>query len=381
MTRLEEIEARKVEIKSEVESTEEVEKLDELNEEVDALNEEAQQITEAEEQNEVAETLEEKPEVKAQAKEVSMEIKKEENVMEMRNTKEYINAYAEYIKSGKDEEVRTLLSENVDGGTIAVPDFVLDEVKTAWDKNDLLSLVRRTNVKGNLKVQFEISGSDAVIHTEGAYAVDEEELIEGIVELSPVSIKKWISISDEVMDLRGEEFLRYIYDELTYRIAKKAADTLISKITALSGTASSSAPAVGIITKAPAMDTVAEAVANLSDDATNPTIVMNKLTYSAFKSVQYNNNYGADPFEGLRVVFNNSLPAYGTASTNDIYMIVGDFGYGAIANFPNGEGIDIKFDELSRKKEDLVEILGREYVALGVVANKAFVQVKKPAQI
>ena len=380
MTRLEEIEARKVEIREEVETTEEVEKLEELNEEVDALTEEEKQITESQEQEEVAESLEEQPEVKAMAKEVSMEVKKEENNMEMRNTKEYIDAYAEYIKSGKDDEVRSLLTENV-SGTIAVPEFVLDEVKTAWDNNELLSLVRRTNVKGNLKVQFEISGSDAVVHTEGAYAVDEEELVEGIVELTPVSIKKWISISDEVMDLRGEEFLRYIYDELTYRIAKKAADELIGKIATLTSSASTNAPAVGVITKAPAMDTVAEAIANLSDDASNPTIVMNKLTYSAFKAVQYANGYGADPFEGLRVVFNNSLPAYSTASTNDVYMIVGDFGYGAIANFPNGEGIEIKFDELSRKKEDLVEILGREYVGLGVVANKAFTQVKKPAAI
>lgn len=380
MSRLEEIEARKVEIKSEVETTEEVEKLEELNEEVDALNEEAQQITEAEEQNEVAESLEEQPEVKAKATEVSMEVKKEEKVMEMRNTKEYIDAYAEYIKTEKDDEIRSLLTENV-SGSIAVPDFVLDEVKTAWDKNELLSKVRKTNVKGNLRVQFEISGTDAVVHTEGAYAVEEEELVEGIVELQPVSIKKWISISDEVMDLRGEAFLRYIYDELTYRIAKKAADLLISKITALSGSASSSAPSVGIITKAPAMDTIAAAVANLSDEATNPTIVMNKLTYAEFKAIQYSNYYGVDPFEGLTVIFNNSLPAYSAANTNDIYMIVGDFNEGAIANFPAGEGIEIKVDEMSRKKEDLVEILGREFIALGVVADKAFVQVKKPASI
>jgi len=380
MTRLEEIEARKVEIREEVESTEEVEKLDELNKEVDALNEEAEQITETQEEEVVAESLEEQPEVKAMAKEVSIEEKKEDFNMETRNTKEYIDAYAEYIKSGKDDEVRSLLTENV-SGTIAVPEFVLDEVKTAWDNNELLSLVRRTNVKGNLKVQFEISGSDAVVHTEGAYAVSEEELVEGIVELEPVSIKKWISISDEVMDLRGEAFLRYIYNELTYRIAKKAADELIGKITTLTDTASSSAPAVGVITKAPAMDTIATAIANLSDEATNPVIVMNKLTYAAFKTVQYANSYGVDPFEGLKVVFNNTLPAYSAASTNDIYMIVGDFGEGAIANFPAGEGIEIKVDELSRKKEDLVEILGREFVALGVVANKAFVQVKKPSGV
>ena len=379
MTRLEEIEERKLELRDEINGLEDLDKVEELEKEVDALNEEAEQINEIQEQEEVAETLE-KPEVKARAKEVSMEIKKEENKMETRNTKEYIDAYAEYIKTGKDEEVRALLTENV-SGSIAVPEFVLDEVKTAWDKNELLSLVRKMNVRGNLKVQFEISGSDAVVHTEGAYAVDEEELVEGIVELVPASIKKWVSISDEVMDMRGEAFLRYIYDELTYRIAKKAADLLVAKITTLTTSASSSAPSIAKVTAAPAVGTIATAIGNLSDEAANPTIVMNKLTYAAFKNAAYANGYGVDPFEGLKVVFNNSLPAYSAASANACYCIVGDFGHGAIANFPNGEDIEIKLDTLSKKKEDLVEILGREYIGLGVVADKAFVQVCKPASV
>ncbi len=377
MTRLEEIEERKLEIAEEVKSVEDLDKVEELNKEVDALNEEEAQITETQEQEEVAETLEE-PEVKAMAKEVSMELKKEEIKMETRNTKEYIDAFAEYIKTG---EERALLTENATNGTIAVPDFVLDEVKTAWDNNELLSLVRKTNVKGNLKVQFEISGSDAVVHTEGGSAVAEEELIEGIVELQPVSIKKWVSISDEVYDMRGEAFLRYIYDELTYRIAKKAADLLVAEIKDLDTTATSSAPSVGQVTAEPAVGTIAEAIGHLSDEAANPTIVMNKLTWAAFKAAAYANGYGVDPFEGLKVVFNNSLKAYSAASTGEVYAIVGDFGHGAIANFPNGEDIDIKLDTMSRKKEDLIEILGREFIGLGVVADKAFVQIAKPETI
>ena len=59
------------------------------------------------------------------------------------------------------------------------------------------------------------------------------------------------------------------------------------------------------------------------------------------------------------------------------YAIVGDLGQGAIANFPNGEGIDFKFDELSKKKEDLIEVLGREYVGIGVVAPDAFCKLTK----
>ena len=380
MERLEEIKERKLELRDEIEGLDDLDKVEELEKEVDALNEEEEQINEVQEEEEVAEALENN-DVEAKSKLVSIEKKEVEIKMETRNSKEYIDAYAEYVKTGRDEEVRALLTENVDGGTIAVPDFVLDEVKTAWDNNELLSLVRRMNVRGNLKVQFEISGTAAAVHTEGAYAVDEEELVEGIAELTPLSIKKWVSISDEVYDMRGEEFLRYIYDELTYRIAKKAADLLVAKIVALDTTATSSAPSIAKVTAAPAVGTIASAIANLSDEAANPTIVMNKLTWAAFKTAQYANGYGVDPFEGLRVVFNNTLPAYSAANANACYAIVGDFGHGAIANFPNGEDIEIKLDTLSKKKEDLIEILGREYIGLGVVADKAFVQVCKPASV
>ena len=36
---------------------------------------------------------------------------------------------------------------------------------------------------------------------------------------------------------------------------------------------------------------------------------------------------------------------------------------------------------MSRKKEDLIEILGREFIGLGVVADKAFVQITKPETV
>lgn len=377
MDRLKEIETRKAEIRSELETIDEVEKVEELNQEVDALNEEETEIKERQDREETAKELEKDS---SEAREVSIE--REERKMdtkEIRNSAKYVNAYAEYIKTGKDEELRTLLTENVNNGTIAVPDFVYDTVKTAWDKNDIMSLVSKSELKGNLKIQFEISGTDAVIHTEGSGAVTEEVLIEGIVTIVPANIKKWISISDEVMELRGEAFLNYIYSELTYRITKKAADQLVSLIAALPATATATSVSANKVNKAPEAVTIATAIANLSDEAANPVIIMNKLTYANFKAVQYANNYGVDVFEGIDVKFNNSLPAYDTASANDVYAIVGDLGHGALANFPNGiETVDFKFDELSRKKEDLVEILGKEYVGLGLVADKAFALLTKP---
>ena len=317
---------------------------------------------------------------KKQTKEV--EAREEIKTMEFRNTPEYINAYAEYIKSGDNAEVRALTSTNdttPNGtGTVAVPDVVYDIVKTAWNREGIMSRVRKAYLKGNLKVGFEISGSDAAIHAEGDVAVTEETLVLGTVNLVPKSIKKWISISDEVMDLRGEAFLEYIYDELAYRIAKKAADQVVASIEACGTVATTTCPRVPKhqATTA-ALGDIAQAMALLSDEAANPVVIMNKATWGTYKALQAGGNFGYDPFEGLEVVFNNSIASYAAATTGVTYAIVGDLDQGALANFPNGEEIDFKFDELSDMTKDLVRVLGREYVGIGVVANDAFVKITK----
>ena len=298
--------------------------------------------------------------------------------MEVRNSKEYVDAFAEYIKSGRDAECRALLTENVNGGTVPVPEFVYEIVKTAWEREGIMNLVRKSYLKGNLKVGFEISGDGAVIHTEGGNAISPENLVLGVVNLVPQSIKKVLQISDEVYGLRGEAFLRYVYDELAYRIAKKAADQIVALIEA-AGTAST-ATAVGVPALTAAtigQGTIASAMALLSDEAANPVVMMNKATWGAFKAVQYAGNFNVDIFEDLPVVFNNTIKAFSAASTGDTYAIVGDLGHGALANYPEGDGIEFKFDDLTLKKQDLIEVMGRQYVALGIVAPDSFVKIKK----
>ena len=385
MTRKEEIEARKVEIREEVESTDNLETIEKLNDEVEALNQEEEQIEEQEKNEEIAEEMEEKS---LSVKEVVKEEKKMENNKEFRNSKEYIDAYAEYIKTNDDKELRALITTGGyatgNSATVEVPDMVYDTVKTAWEREELMQHVRALPVKGNLKVQFEVSADGASVHQEGNGSVNEESLVLGVVTLTPVSIKKWISISDEVLDMRGEEFLNYIYDEITYRIAKKCADELVDKISKLPQSLSANGSGVydtvsaNKITSAPGIGVIAEAVANLSDEARDITIVMNKATYAAFKAAQYGANFPVDPFEGYRVVFNNTLPAYSSANNAAVYAIVGDFDFGALATYPEGEGISIKYDDTTLMTSDLVRILGRKYVGLGAVADKAFCLIAKP---
>lgn len=383
---LEELEERKAQIEEEENKVEEEVKEEVTEEPAEEVKEE---ITPEEERSLLKDTqnVESRSAENLELRSIERKEKMEEKV-EVRNSKEYIEAFANYIKTGEDKEVRALITTGGyatgNSATVEVPDMVYDIVKTAWEREDLMARVRNISVKGNLKVQFEVSGGAAVIHQEGNSAVTEESLVLGVVTLTPVSIKKWISLSDEVVDMRGEEFLRYIYDELTYRIAKKCADTLVGKIAALPASLTANSDGVydkvsaNKITKAPALGLIAEAIANLSDETRDITVVINKLTYANFKAAQYAAGYPVDPFEGATVVFNNSLPAYDSASATNVYAIVGDFNHGALANYPSGEGISMKFDDTTLMTSDLVRILGRRYVAVEPVADKSFTLIAKP---
>lgn len=379
---IEEVEARTSELASEVEGAEET-RMTEIKAELDALEERKAELKRI--AAEAKETREAVAEGKVAVEEIKEVITEERKMTdkEMINSVEYRDAFKKYIITGKDEECRKLLTENVATGNVPVPEVVYDIVKNAWDKEGIMALVKKTYIKGNLKVGFEISADGAVVHTEGADAPSEEKLALGVVNLIPASIKKWITVSDEVIDMDSGAFIQYIYDELTYQIAKKAADELIAKIEAC-GTVSTNTPSVDVAVpkvavSAIALDTIASAIAQLSDVAANPVIMMNKATWGAFKAVQAAGNYGYDPFEGLPVVFNNTITAYSAATTGVTFAIVGDLGEGAIANFPNGEDITIKYDDLSLAESDLVKLVGREYVGLGVVAPKAFVKITKAA--
>ena len=368
------IEARKAEMRTLIEQAADSAALDEIEAEKALIEERVAQIR-AEIETRKADMAEVIKGSETETIEKPVEERKMTDV-EIRSSKEYLDAFANYLKTGKADECRALLSTNATGGYVPVPTYVEDRIRTAWDRVELMGLVRKTYIKGNLNVGFELSADPALIHTEGSAANSEEALTFGIVELKPESIKKWIKISDEALDLSSEAFIDYIYDELTYRIAKKAQEELISKITACTASATSAAVGVGVVAGSPSLGVVAEAIGELSDEATNPVIVMNKGSWAKFKAAQYAGQYNVDPFEGCRVYFDNTLPTYSTTGTaGTAWALVGDFGVGAQANFPNGNEITIKYDDLSLAESDLVKIVGREFIALGAVADHAFTKI------
>ena len=373
---IQELEERKQAIVSEVEA--EGADLDALEAEAKSINAEleARKAEEAQKVETRAAVTEGAGEVVAEFKEEKREMKTNE---EIRASKEYIDAFAKYLINEDDRECRALLTVDA-SGSVPVPTIVDEIIRTAWEKDDILSRVKKTYIRGNLKVAFELSADGAYVHNEGTTAPTEESLALGIVTMIPKNIKKWIHVSDEAIAMGGEALVRYIYDELTYQILKKLSALVVADVKGATQVADADEASVAKITAAPALTTIATAFANLSDEASNPVIVMNKLTYANFVAAQAAGNFAFDPFMGLPVLFSSALDAYDSASANAVYAFVGDMS-GVQINYPEGDGIVLKYDDVTEAEKDMVKIVGRQYAAHALTACGRFCVIAKPSAV
>ena len=352
----EEIEKRAAEIAAETAEAD-AETIETLNEELNVIEERKLELNkEVEERKLAVEAV-----LEGEGKEI--EVITEERTMtnkEVRNTSEYIDAYAKFIKTGKDVECRALLTENVEGGTVPVPTFIENRLRQAWERDEIFNRVAKTFVRGNLKIGFEVSATDAEIHIEGdTENPKEEELILGTITLIPQMVKKWITFSDEVMALGSEEFLSYIYDELAYKIVQKAADIVVEKI--MDAPAESSADKVGVahIDGEVSAATIIDAMAALGDEARDLVFIADGATIASVQKAALDANFAYDPFQGLTVIKKSNVEG----------AIVGDLA-GVQANLPEGDAVRFKFDDLSLAEKDLVKVVGRLLAAIEVVGPK-----------
>ena len=376
---MQEIETRKAAILKEMEQ--DGADLDALKTEMEELRQNAEEIREAAKKAE-----ETRKAIASGAAGITMgETRKAEKtsrtVDEIRGSKEYVDAFARYLQSEDDRECRALLSENAaSGGQVPVPTLVDPIIKTAWEKNEILNRVNKTSFKGNLKSAFERAADPAYEHGEGTTAITEEDLTLGIVELKPKNIKKFVRVSDEVIATGGEALVSYVYKELAYQIIKLLAAKVVADISGASTSHSSSAVGIPKIEGSPDLSIVVTAEANLSDEAESVVVIINRLTAAAFHQAKVAGNFAVDPYDGLTVLYSSALPAYSSADDNAVWMIVGDLG-GEQVNYPEGEGIITKWDDLSEAEADMVKVHGRQFAAHGVTKPGMFVNVKKAAAV
>lgn len=327
--------------------------LEALNAEVDKLNERAAEIearanSEKELRAKVA-GLNVKP------VEIIEEKEERKEKMEKETRAQLVDALAEFIKGRATQEQRALLlSTNATNGTVKVSDIVDDFIWTDWDKSPILSRIRKVYVKGNYSVGYEASATGATKHTEGADAPTEETLTLGYIQFVAEYYKKWIRVSDTVLALKGQAFLDYLFDEFGHQLAVALENAVVAEIEA-----STLAAAV----TNPIDNTAAMAgFAALSDEATNPVVIISKTNYATIMNER--TTAGAkidDPFNGMEVLFNNTVTG----------MLVGDLD-GVVANFPEGEDFRFIVDETSLAERDLVKIVGKILAAIHLVRPNGF---------
>ena len=148
-------------------------------------------------------------------------------------------------------------------------------------------------------------------------------------------------------------------------IVKAEENAVVAKILAAPQTADATHPAVAKTgAAAGAINDFVAARALLSSAAEDLVIICTPAQYATYRGLQMAANYGVDPFDGLEVLFNDTVTA----------PIIGDLS-GVLMNTPKGEAVQIKYDDMTRKKEDMVEILGRHPAAIEVVGNLFFAKV------
>lgn len=362
---LEQLEERAGQIAIETEEAS-AEALEGLNEELNAIEERkaALKLEIETRKKEIAEVAQGAGEVIEKAEERKTKM----SDIEIRKSPEYLDAWVESMKGRESEEQRALLSENAQDGTIAVPVYVEDTIHTAWESNEIVRRVRRTYFKGNLKVGVEMSADAAIAHTEGGAAIDEENLVLEYIELIPVMVKKMVRYSDEVLSMRGQAFVDYIFDEIEHQIVKKVGDQLVQ--TAILNNGSGRVLAQRFTGDAMTTADVINAAGKLSGEATNPVLITTRANAAALKAAALSAGYAYDPFDGMEVIYVDSaaLTVSAGGQTSSAAAIVADLS-GWQINLPDGDQVKFKFDDLTEADADMIRVIGRLYVAMDIVST------------
>lgn len=410
---IEKLNARKAEISETIETrtaefeSSDVETRENILSEIEDVKNEAESIDkEIAELEDVKNTFKEQEERMSLSKNLSKPVIEErKNQMEEVNvlkSAEYTQMYADMIRGRIDEkEVRSYLNQRADAANLAtttqyvpIPEIMQGFVETAWYTYGKFSrLVSETFEPAILKIPVEVSADGANWHDENDDPVTQESITFGQIILQPKMIKKFIALTDELMAMAAQDFLRYISDELVYRVILALDEAIINR------TDANGLGVIGI-----AGNTLTESVSaaldfNVINEAVSElvtfediTIAMNPATFfknfmgltdqvgnPIYRVVHDNENRPQYYLSGYRVEFTQALPAYDDADPADVYAVVGNFRRGYRLNYPQGRNVITLVDPYTLATEDVVRMIGRLYVAGNVVKPKHFAAISVPA--
>lgn len=245
MDRLKEIETRMAQIRSEVESTEDIAKVEELNKEVEALKEERKAIEETKKQKEIAEKLEEKS---LDAKEITKEERKMEEKKFDLSSKEYRSAWAKKLmKLSEDkftpDELRALGdavtttattfvassadTQGINNGGLYIPTSVrMDLMELMSEDSPIFRDIRKLQVSGNIDLPYLFASDDANWYTELTDTVNEGQEYRNL-QLTGWELAKDIVITWKLEEMTVESFIDFILDELNNKMGKAIINAVI----------------------------------------------------------------------------------------------------------------------------------------------------------
>jgi len=313
------------------------------------------------------------------------------------SSKRYELAWANYIRSGNEAEVRQLIS-TVDSGTgkIVVPTTLVNRIESRLRTGGrLVRLCRVENIKGLTEHPVSVSTTDPNWHDETGTQKGEKTITIASIEIDPQFVAETLATTKKFEADSIEAFWGWLFTELPDALLRKIdREILYGLATGVNGIR-------GILTNANSLFVVHVTgvlmdfnIANIGvsalDDGTedNTTVVMNRRTF--FDNIRGLRGDDGHPIwtsssneekpkfflGGFPVVFNSSLPAYDDADEGDVFMVVGDFN-AMLLNFPEGMSPKLIRDELTRKKENVVEYLSEIYVGGNITRPGCFAVLEK----
>ena len=365
MHRLEEINKRKMEIRSLLEGGEKIENLDELEKELRALNSEQEEI---QRRQEIANGINAGT---VPTNEVPKPEQRKSQAGNMFDTMEYRQAFMEFVCRGKKMPVEYREDANTmtnDIGTL-VPPVVLNKIIEKIEAYGMiLPLVTKTAYKTGMSIPVATVKPKASWVAEGATSEKQKLPLDSTITFGHFKLRVAVSVSLEVDNMALSAFEARLIASMSEAMAKALEQAI------LTGTGSGQPTGIlhdadkgePIQVKAVDYKTLVSAEAALPMEYENGAVwAMSKKTFMAFVGMtdtagqpiaRTNYGIGGSPERtllGRKVVLTNYLPSYSDKlKTTDVFAMIYDFSdYTLNTNFNIGVKTyeDNETDDIIRK--------------------------------
>lgn len=365
MHRLEEINKRKMEIRSLLESGEKIENLDELEKELRSLNDEQ---TEIQRRQQIADGINAGTIPSNEVPKPAQQRSKGNNRFD---TPEYRQAFMEYVCRGKQMPVEYRADENTTTGDIGalVPPVVLNKIIEKIEAYGMiLPLVTKTAYKTGMSIPVASVKPKASWVAEGATSEKKKMPLDSTITFGHFKLRVAVSVSLEVDNMALSAFEARLIASMSEAMAKALEQAI------LTGTGSGQPTGIlhdaekGKSIEAKAIDykTLVSAEAELPMEYENGAVwCMSKKSFMEFVGMtdtsgqpiaRTNYGIGGAPERtllGRKVVLTNYLPSFSaTLKKTDVFAMLYDFGdYTLNTNFSIGIKTyeDNETDDIIRK--------------------------------